>query len=77
MSTRENEIWLEQKQELFRELLQDKETWDECESIIRELKENNFTYEALDLEKELDQEVELKNAWEKGSEAGMDALQDK
>lgn len=77
MSTRENEIWLEQKQEMFHELLQDRVNWDECESIIRELKENNFTYEALDLQKELDQEEELRNAWEKGSEDGVDALQDK
>lgn len=76
MSTQENDIWRENVREDFYTYLQDKD-WHLCEKIISDLKENNYIDEALNLEAELDEAIELDKAWNKGSEDGMDRLQDK
>lgn len=76
MSTQENDTWLENISEQFYDNLVERD-WHICEKIISDLKENNYIDEALNLEAELDEAVELDKAWNKGSEDGMDRLQDK
>ena len=65
----------EDKREDFYIALQER-NWEKCESIIEDLKISYFVDEALYLEDELEFEVDLDNANNKGSEDGVDLLQD-
>jgi len=68
MSLKENEVYLEEQYEKFEE-----GDADIKEAVIEELKANGFIDEAGELEAE----IEEKEAQSKGSEDGMDLLQDK
>lgn len=52
MSTNENTVWLESAQETFEDAV-DTENWALARAVIGDLKENNFTNEAIVLEREL------------------------
>jgi len=50
---------------------------DAKEQIIKELQENGFISEAQELQQQYDEDRELRNAEDNGSEDGVDLLQDK
>lgn len=76
MSHEANTKYIEETRDDFYIYLTERD-WEKCEKIVEDLKINNYIDEALELEIELETTIEEKNAWEKGSEDGMDALQDK
>ena len=71
MSNKQNDIYTEEMRENFFEATPDKK-----EAIIKELKDKGFKELSEFLQAEYDEENELKEAEDKGSEDGVDKLQD-
>ena len=74
MSHDNNTTWLEDRNGMFHEYLQDRE-WGKCERVVNELKRNNYIKEGLELEAELELTQAEENAHNKGSESGVDQWQ--
>ena len=75
MSENQTTIWLEDKIEEGYCAIQERD-WEVADAIVHELKEQGFDKESLKLETDLNEDRDLQFAQEKGSEDGVDKLQD-
>ena len=76
MSHENNTQYLESMKEDFYIALEDRK-YEVCAALIEKLKADGFVDEGFQFQGELDEEIEIRQAEDKGSEDGVDLLQDK